>query len=104
MGQGTRPWPVAVISAHLTAAPLLPGAARSDLAGADPVFARALAPNTLPSGSTAAPTSPPPWPASYSTPKTDLGAPDKTLHHSSSPEEETTNGLRGCVAIASDWP
>jgi len=69
MSQGTRPWPVAVISAHLTAAPLLPGAARSDLAGADPVFARALAPNTLPSDSTAAPTSPPPWPASYSTPK-----------------------------------
>jgi serine/threonine protein kinase len=35
--------PVAVISAHLTAAPLLPGAARPDPAGADPVFARALA-------------------------------------------------------------
>lgn len=34
---------VAVISAHLTAPPPLPGATRPDLAAADPVFARALA-------------------------------------------------------------
>ncbi|WP_445162880.1 serine/threonine-protein kinase [Mycobacterium sp. Dal123C01] len=37
--------PVAVISAHLTAPPPLPGGLRPDLAGADPVFARALAKN-----------------------------------------------------------
>ncbi|SOX56726.1 serine/threonine protein kinase [Mycobacterium ahvazicum] len=37
--------PVAVISAHLTAPPPLLGALRPDLAGADPVFARALAKN-----------------------------------------------------------
>nr|AKT73042.1 serine/threonine protein kinase [Mycobacterium avium subsp. hominissuis] len=34
---------VAVISAHLTAAPPLPGATRPDLVATDPVFARALA-------------------------------------------------------------
>lgn len=34
---------VAVISAHLTAAPPVPGATRPDLVAADPVFARALA-------------------------------------------------------------
>ncbi|OBA59786.1 hypothetical protein A5647_15965 [Mycobacterium sp. 1100029.7] len=37
--------PVAVISAHLTAPPPLPGGRRPDLAAADPVFARALAKN-----------------------------------------------------------
>ncbi|MEE6136217.1 serine/threonine-protein kinase [Mycobacterium sp. 050128] len=37
--------PVAVISAHLTAPPPLPGARRPDLAAADPAFARALAKN-----------------------------------------------------------
>jgi hypothetical protein len=37
--------PVAVISAHLTAPPPLPGGRRPDLAGTDPVFARALAKN-----------------------------------------------------------
>jgi hypothetical protein len=37
--------PVAVISAHLTAPPPLPGGLRPDLAGTDPVFARALAKN-----------------------------------------------------------
>jgi hypothetical protein len=37
--------PVAVISAHLTAPPPLPGGLRPDLATADPVFARALAKN-----------------------------------------------------------
>jgi hypothetical protein len=37
--------PVAVISAHLTVPPPLPGRMRADLASADPVFARALAKN-----------------------------------------------------------
>jgi hypothetical protein len=37
--------PVAVISAHLTTAPPLPGREHPDLAGSDPVFARALAKN-----------------------------------------------------------
>lgn len=39
------PSPVAVISAHLTAPPPLPGRLRPELAGADSVFARALAKN-----------------------------------------------------------
>jgi hypothetical protein len=44
---GTKPFanpsPVAVISAHLTQRPPLPGTIRPHLAGTDPVFARALA-------------------------------------------------------------
>jgi hypothetical protein len=40
-----NPSPVAVISAHLTAPPPMPGGLRPDLAGTDRIFARALAKN-----------------------------------------------------------